>query len=157
MQTTAQINPGNSGGPLVDLNGAVIGINSSIRQSWRPEAGNIGIGFAIPSDVATRVAANRSIRRASRPAAALGATLTGAARRSPPGSGVAAAEVVDGRPPRRPASDRRRDDQGRRLPATTTPGRSDRRHPFYAPGTEVTVTYQRDGETRTAKVTLGSS
>ena len=58
VQTDAAINPGNSGGPLVDLNGAVVGINSSIAGtgSSSGQSGNIGIGFAIPSDVAVRVA-----------------------------------------------------------------------------------------------------
>ena len=60
VQTDAAINPGNSGGPLVDLNGAVVGINSSIASTSSgadgSQPGNIGIGFAIPSDVALRVA-----------------------------------------------------------------------------------------------------
>lgn len=52
IQTDAAINPGNSGGPLVNMNGEVVGINSSIRSasSGMGEAGSIGLGFAIPID-----------------------------------------------------------------------------------------------------------
>ena len=58
VQTDAAINPGNSGGPLVDLNGLVIGINAAgaSLSSGSEQSGNIGLGFAIPSDVAVRVA-----------------------------------------------------------------------------------------------------
>ena len=57
VQTDAAINPGNSGGPLVDLQGRVIGINSAIQSSsgGTGEAGSIGLGFAIPIDLAKHV------------------------------------------------------------------------------------------------------
>ena len=52
IQTDAAINPGNSGGPLVDMDGAVVGINSSIRTTGDAagQGGSIGLGFAIPID-----------------------------------------------------------------------------------------------------------
>lgn len=57
IQTDAAINPGNSGGPLVDMNGNLVGMNSVIASmSSGGEAGSIGLGFAIPSNFAKRVA-----------------------------------------------------------------------------------------------------
>jgi serine protease Do len=55
IQTDAPINRGNSGGPLVNLEGKAIGIASVILS---PSGGNIGIGFAIPSNMARRVLAD---------------------------------------------------------------------------------------------------
>jgi putative serine protease PepD len=63
IQTDAAINPGNSGGALVDYSGRVIGITSSIASlgsddpfGGNSQSGSIGLGFAIPSDEAARVA-----------------------------------------------------------------------------------------------------
>ena len=53
IQTDAAINRGNSGGPLINMKGQVVGINSNILTSGF--AGNIGIGFAIPSNIAKKV------------------------------------------------------------------------------------------------------
>jgi len=52
IQTDAPINPGNSGGPLLDKDGRLIGVNSSITS---PSGGNVGIGFAIPVDTVNPV------------------------------------------------------------------------------------------------------
>lgn len=52
IQTDASINPGNSGGPLLDKYGRMIGINSQILS---PAGGSVGVGFAIPANIAKRV------------------------------------------------------------------------------------------------------
>jgi|SRR5579884_489485 len=65
IQTDAPINPGNSGGALINLHGELIGINSALFSPTSSEtsAGNVGIGFAIPSNVVKEVIA--SAERAS--------------------------------------------------------------------------------------------
>jgi serine protease DegQ len=51
IQTDASINPGNSGGALVDLDGKLVGINTAILA---PSGGNVGIGFAVPANMANQ-------------------------------------------------------------------------------------------------------
>lgn len=53
IQTDAAINPGNSGGPLVNIRGEIIAINTAIQVAGLP--GNVGIGFAVPSNIAKDV------------------------------------------------------------------------------------------------------
>lgn len=52
IQTDASINPGNSGGALVNLNGELVGINTAILA---PTGGNVGIGFAIPTNMVNQI------------------------------------------------------------------------------------------------------
>ena len=160
VQTDAAINPGNSGGPLVDLNGAIVGINSSIAStsssSDGSQSGNIGIGFAIPSDIAARVAAEL-IAKGSYTNSALGVSLGSAddsslpprpvsrCSRSTAGgaaakAGLQAGDVVT---------------KVNDFPTTTADGLIAATR-YYAPGTKVTVTYTRGGSRSTADVTLGS-
>jgi len=54
LQLDAPINPGNSGGPTFNLEGQVVGLNTAILS---PSGGSVGIGFAIPSEIASRVVA----------------------------------------------------------------------------------------------------
>jgi len=64
IQTDASINPGNSGGPLIDVDGKVVGLNSAI---YSRSGGSVGIGFAIPINLAMQIAgelrANRRVVR----------------------------------------------------------------------------------------------
>ena len=59
IQTDAPINPGNSGGALINLHGELVGVNSALFSPSQSEssAGNVGIGFAIPSNVVKQVLA----------------------------------------------------------------------------------------------------
>ena len=162
VQTDAAINPGNSGGPLVDLNGAVVGINSSIASTGSgsgssSQSGNIGIGFAIPSDVAVRVA-GELIENGRSVNAALGVTVGGSSDSElSTATGVPLQSVAAGGAAAKAGLEQ--GDVVTRLndfPTTTADGLIAATR-FYAPGTEVTVTYLRNGGgPQTAKVTLGT-
>jgi Do/DeqQ family serine protease len=69
IQTDASINPGNSGGALVNLRGELVGINTASFNPQGSMAGNIGLGFAIPSnlagDVMRQLASTGAVRRGS--------------------------------------------------------------------------------------------
>jgi putative serine protease PepD len=93
IQTDAPINPGNSGGPLLDTSGHVIGVNSQIATAG--SSGNVGIGFAIPSNtvrqVVPRLEHGESVRHAYLGLSTLADNALGA-------SGAQVAQVVPGGP-----------------------------------------------------------
>jgi len=100
VQTDAAINPGNSGGPLVDLRGQVVGINSAIATtgSVTPgEAGNIGVGFAIPADQVRRTV-DQILRTGEARYPVIGAKVVTGGTRPGRGDGAEISEVGVGTP-----------------------------------------------------------
>ncbi|WP_372736833.1 S1C family serine protease, partial [Nocardioides sp.] len=97
VQTDAAINPGNSGGPLVNLLGQVVGVNSAIATSgggFGTEAGNIGVGFAIPIEQ-VKVTADQILRTGEASYPVIGAQVqTGGAE----SQGALIDSVVSGQP-----------------------------------------------------------
>jgi putative serine protease PepD len=99
IQTDAAINPGNSGGALVNMNGELIGVNSAIASlgggqgSEGAPNGSIGLGFAIPSDQAKRIA-DELISNGTATHGSLGVQLSS----DPSSGGAAIAKVAPGSP-----------------------------------------------------------
>ncbi|MEN4918167.1 trypsin-like peptidase domain-containing protein [Achromobacter spanius] len=101
IQTDASINPGNSGGALVNLNGELVGINTMI---YTPSGGNVGIGFAIPSNLAGEVM-RQLLQHGQVQRGGLGLDTVDITPRNarqlgvaPGSTGVAVARVADGSP-----------------------------------------------------------
>jgi putative serine protease PepD len=157
IQTDAAINPGNSGGPLVNMQGEVIGINTAIRStsSLSGTAGSIGLGFAIPIDEAEPIAQQlRAGRTATH--AQIGVTVgTGQNEEGLPG-GAVVRSVTPGS-----AADQaglQKGDVITRVNDAIIPS-SDTLVAIvrtYRPGDRVQLTVERDGETRTMTLVLGS-
>ncbi len=159
IQTDAAINPGNSGGALVDLGGNVVGINASIAtagQSMGGESGNIGVGFAIPIDEVLPII-DQMAKGETPTHARLGVSVSDV--------GQAGALVGDGAQIQDVNAGSTAADAGIQAGDVITKVddhlitgsdslvatiRS------YRPGDTVTVTYERDGEARTAELTLDS-
>ena len=158
IQTDAAINPGNSGGPLVNLDGEVVGINTAI---FSRSGGNMGIGFAIPSNLA-RTISDQLIQGGKVTRGYLGVViqeLTSDLAKSfgiESGTGILVAQVSDGSPASK-AGLRQGDVivafQGEPVKSV---GSFRNRVALVPPGTEVALALIRDGERRTLRVTLGA-
>ena len=138
LQTDAPINPGNSGGALVNTRGEVIGINTAIATAGQGSTGNIGVGFAIPSNKAKDVAEKlQRGEKVSHPS--LGVSVNAAED----GGALVAAVTAgqrrrEGRPPagRRDHQVRRQGDQRLQRPGRRGAGRQGRRPGRGAPTSE---------------------
>ncbi|TFV90598.1 trypsin-like peptidase domain-containing protein [Blastococcus sp. CT_GayMR16] len=164
LQTDAAINPGNSGGALVNGAGEVVGINSAIATvaSGAPgsqsQSGNIGVGFAIPSNTAQRIA-KELIANGTATRAFLGVSTQTAADDQNSGVGTGA-EIVSVEPDSAAAAAGLQGGDvvtavGNRPVTTSTELTAAVRSK--APGDTVTLTVRRGNDTRTADVTLGSA
>ncbi|MCU1452692.1 MAG: degQ [Acidimicrobiales bacterium] len=151
IQTDAPINPGNSGGALANAKGEIFGINDSIATaSGSAQSGNVGVGFAIPIDLAKPVA-DKLVAGISPTSGYLG--VRGA---DPTGlqSGAVITTVEPGSPAQQ--SGLRPDDVVTAVDGTQVQGMIDlvatvRTH---GPGETVTVTFTRGGKALTAQVKL---
>src|SRR4051794_8893436 len=159
IQTDAAINPGNSGGALVDMNGNVVGINSSIRtaSSSEGEAGSIGLGFAIPIDEVLPIVDQMS--KGETPThARLGISVADVASQD-------GAEVVQGAEVKEVSAGSTAADAGiakgdviTKVNTQLITGADSLVATIrsYRPGDDVTVTYTHDGKTKTTQLTLDS-
>jgi putative serine protease PepD len=98
VQTDAAINPGNSGGPLVNLRGQVVGVNSAIATTGgavQGQAGNIGVGFAIPVEQ-VKLTADQILRTGEARYPVIGAKVVTGGDDS--GEGAEISEVLPGTP-----------------------------------------------------------
>lgn len=159
LQTDAAINPGNSGGPLVDIQGRVIGVNSMIVTmgggfTGEQPGGNIGLGFAIPSTEAEQVV-SRMIDHGETTYADLGVTYD----QESPIIGAVIADDADAVEPGGPADEAGLEPGdvivsfgGRRV---NSHGELQAMVRDRAPGEEVELEYERDGERESVTITLG--
>lgn len=162
IQTDAAINPGNSGGALLDIDGKVIGINVAIAgtgSSLGGQSGNIGVGFAIPANLAKRVAFD-IINGGTASHGLLGATVMDVT-----GDSAITTKTVVGASVQSVTAGGAADKAGIRkgdivtafngLPITGSIDLTAQVRAAEA-GSKATVTYLRDGKSTTVTVTLGS-
>jgi putative serine protease PepD len=151
IQTDAPINPGNSGGPLLDAGAHVIGVNSQIATAGVP--GNIGIGFAIPSNTVRQIVP-RLERGQTIAHPWLGLTSAPASLTNPNGARVE--RIIPGSPAARAGVHvgdviKRIDSHAVQDPRDVAGAINDRR-----PGEQVAIVVERSGRTVTLHAKLGT-
>ncbi len=161
IQTDAAINPGNSGGALVDDEGKLIGINVAIASaggssSSGSQSGNIGVGFSIPSDIAKRIS-QEIIDNGSATHGLLGASVQDASGiQGATTTGAYVAEAVSGGAAQ--AAGLAKGDiiiKVDGIPVTNSIDLTAQVRALAA-GSKAEITYLRNGQEKTAEVTLGT-
>ena len=160
LQTDAAINHGNSGGPLINVRGEVIGVNTAIIT---PTGGNLGIGFALPSNLARNVY-NQIVQHGKVRRGAIGIRMQGNVKPQAlkalgvsDGKGVLVQQVKPADGPAAKAGLK----QGDVIVAINSEKISKMSDMHIvlsriAPGTPVTITYIRNGKKKTTQVLVGS-
>ena len=160
IQTDAAINPGNSGGALVDASGNVIGINSAIASlgatSDSTQSGSIGVGFAIPINLAKSIA-KELITTGKATHAQIGVSVESNTDSTTGETSVSVGAVTAGGPGA--AAGLQAGDVITKIDSTVVSDADTliatvRSH---SPGDKVTITFTRGGVVKTAVVTIGSS
>jgi Do/DeqQ family serine protease len=163
IQTDAAINPGNSGGALINANGQLIGMNTMILtggNSFGGEAGNVGIGFAVPSNLARSVM-DQIMKTGHVSRGYLGVTLKSVTPESAPLLGVSEAHgaVIDDVTPGGPGAKAglKQYDVITAIDGKKVDGMDDATMDVIsrAPGSSVTLDILRNGQPMKINVTLG--
>jgi putative serine protease PepD len=158
VQTDAAINPGNSGGALVNTQGQLIGVNVAIASAGGnapgSQSGSIGVGFAIPANLAKRVA-DEIISTGSATHGLLGATVKNASSDTSDTVGAQINEVTGGGAAE--AAGLKPGDvitEFNDVPITSSTDLTAQVRALAA-GTSTSLTYVRDGKANTVDVKLG--
>ena len=158
IQTDASINPGNSGGGLVDVNGDLVGINSAILG----RSGNIGIGFAIPAnmakDVMEQLIANGKVSRGQLGVSVETVTADIAKKQSiAVDHGALVAKAESGSPAQKAGIEKGDVITAVNGTAIDTSAQLRNRIGLTKPGTSVQLTLNRDGNRKTLAVVLAEA